>query len=234
MHKQISLFLATAFISCASYANAMVFNITKNSVADYGEESIQMQTSQGSLAIYAINLTDDQGITLVNAQAGQCLSITSPSDITKYDDYYSIDQIDDVAIVPCENTAAVDTGCLLENDRILIINDLYNQPVYKYGKAAKAELVLPTGSANSNVYKGIQTFAAGAATYLRFTNGNYSYVAYNGIGRGWEFVGLMVYQGENLINYKTCKNYDDLLTGIDYEQIAAPADTDGDFIMPPV
>lgn len=96
-------------------------------------------------------------------------------------------------------------SCTLENNRILKISNLSTSPKYAYGPAGKVELELPTGAANSTVYKGEEMFSGGGANFIAFTNGNYTYVAYDGIGRGWEFTGIKVYKGSDTIMERQCK-----------------------------
>ncbi len=101
-------------------------------------------------------------------------------------------------------------SCVLENNKVVTVSHLSSEPVYSYGTADKVELTLPTKSASSRVYKGAETFMGGGSTYIAFTNGAYTYALYNGIGRGWEFVGLRVYKGVDIILEKSCKDYDSL------------------------
>ncbi len=118
--------------------------------------------------------------------------------------------------------AQADTiSCVLENNRVMTLGNLGSSPVYSYGPAGKIELTLPTGAANSGVYKGSEMFSGGGSAYLAFTNGNYTYAAYTGIGRGWEFTGLKVYKGSEIIMERQCKDTDALL-GLDPDRINAP------------
>src|SRR5690625_2608323 len=61
---------------------------------------------------------------------------------------------------------------------------LYTNPVYTYGQAGKPEISLSVDVGHTPVFKGEDMFMGGGASYLRFTNGDYSYVAYSGIGKG--------------------------------------------------
>lgn len=192
-----------------------------------------MQTQEGDLIIYAVNLTDGQGQTLVQAEAGTCLAISSPTEITKNDGYYVIDQIDNVVSGPCnESVTDVGTGCLLYNDRILVLDNLYTNPVYTYGQAGKPEISLSVDVGHTPVFKGEDMFMGGGASYLRFTNGDYSYVAYSGIGKGWGYEGLLVYNGSELIAHQECKDNNNLFADIDFNKIPAETDT-ASFIYPP-
>lgn len=68
---------------------------------------------------------------------------------------------------------------------------------------------------------------------LTFAHVAYSYVAYSGIGRGWNFEGLLVYKGRTLVMHKACKEAGKLLAGVSASDINAPEDAAGDFVGPP-
>lgn len=111
-------------------------------------------------------------------------------------------------------------SCVLENNKVVTASNLASNPVYSYGTAGNVELSLPSSSANSRVYKGSEMFSGGGSTYLAFTNGAYTYVLYNGIGRDWEFEGLRVYKDAEIIVEKQCKQYGS--TVFDYDAVHAP------------
>lgn len=231
----IALCLIT--FSIANIANAeeytMHFKVLKNDVNDYGEESIQMETNDGNLAIYAVNLSNEILDVLLAARAGNCMAITSPSPIEAYSGFYSIDQVDNALIYPCPSAKPqeLSTGCVLENNKVLVLSNLNTNPTYTYGKAGKPEIEL-SEDGNTKVYKGTQMFSGGGSTYMRFTNGNISYVAYNGTGRGWDYVGVIVYKNDKQIFYSKCKTAD-LLYGISTDDINAPYDKEGYFVGTP-
>lgn len=97
--------------------------------------------------------------------------------------------------------------CQLENGKyVSVFVEHGKPPVYRYGTLAKTEITLPVPQQpNNNVFYGHQMFVAGASTYVRFKNGNYSYVVYDGEGRGWQFNGVIVYKGNDIISKKGCK-----------------------------
>lgn len=105
-------------------------------------------------------------------------------------------------------SALADTNymCELSNKKVVYVSTESGSPIYRYGTAAKTDIVLPMATQNSTVYQGQMYFAQGGSRYLRFTNGNYSYVVYNGAGKGWEFEGLVVYNGAKVIMHKECIN----------------------------
>ncbi|MFT0532956.1 hypothetical protein ACMHYJ_08980 [Castellaniella hirudinis] len=121
-------------------------------------------------------------------------------------------------------------SCRLENGKTLALSELGTQPRYTYGKPGQPELALPAGKAKQQVYKGRAMFSGGGATYLRFTNGPYSYVAYSGIGKGWEFTGLIVYKADKVIMASRCA-YSDF--PLDSDAIHAAEDPDEQFSFPP-
>lgn len=130
--------------------------------------------------------------------------------------------------------AAYDTSCQLENGRTLALSELDTTPRYQYGSKGSTELAL-TASSRNPVYKGSVMFSGGGASYVRFVNGPYSYVAYNGIGRGWEFTGLAVYKGDQLIMHKACRPSKSTSLSLDHAKIAAPDDPHIDlFGAPPL
>lgn len=115
---------------------------------------------------------------------------------------------------------AESVSCVLENNKVLTVSHLHSAPTYSYGTAGKVELTLPSGAANSRVYKGTQMFNGGGAQYLAFTNGAYTYTVYDGMGRGWEFYGLRVYKNADIILEKQCKQMGGLQ--FDFDAVNAP------------
>jgi hypothetical protein len=128
---------------------------------------------------------------------------------------------------------ARDTSCVLTNGRTLALTRLDTRPTYTYGQADKSEMTLSGPASGSQVYKAEPMFSGGGAIYVRFTHGAYSYVAYSGIGRGWNFEGLLVYKSRKLVMHKECKDAGKLLAGVSASDINAQEDAAGDFIGPP-
>ncbi|MBS7325984.1 MAG: hypothetical protein KIG85_05100 [Thiopseudomonas sp.] len=127
-----------------------------------------------------------------------------------------------MALLATPSAQAETISCVLENNKVVTVSNLSSNPTYTYGTAGKQELVLPTGRANSRVYKGSEGFASGEGQYLAFTNGNYTYAIYDGAGRGWELHGLRVYKGSAVIMEKQCKTFGAL--NVDLSSINAPED----------
>ena len=53
------------------------------------------------MAIYAVNLKLSHTKILTSLKKGECVSITTPDQLIKYDGYYSVDQINSVKKVTC-------------------------------------------------------------------------------------------------------------------------------------
>lgn len=123
--------------------------------------------------------------------------------------------------------AADTAGCTLENGKTLSLTDLGTAPAYRYGTKDKAELSLAAGQKDIQVYKGLVMFSGGVASYIRFANGQYSYVAYDGMGKGWAFTGLIVYKKDKVIMSKSCKNDKNALD-FDVSTVQAPEDPEMD------
>lgn len=96
-------------------------------------------------------------------------------------------------------------SCTLDNDKKMSVSRLGGSPKFTYGQSEKVELELPAHSGGGTIYKGEEMFSGGGAVYVAFTNGDYTYVAYDGVGRDWEFVGLKVYKGSDVIMEAQCK-----------------------------
>ena len=99
MKKIAVLFLS--FISVSAFAATTTFKVVQNNPDNYGEESIQIKTDKGQLAIYAVNLKLSHTKILTSLKKGECVSITTPDQLIKYDGYYSVDQINSVKKVAC-------------------------------------------------------------------------------------------------------------------------------------
>jgi hypothetical protein len=58
---------------------------------------------------------------------------------------------------------------------------------YRFGRKRALELVLPKtrGHSASNPKSGTLMFSGGGGAYLRFSNGQVSYVVYSAVGKGW-------------------------------------------------
>ena len=111
-------------------------------------------------------------------------------------------------------------SCVLENNKVLTVSNLSTSPVYSYGTAGNFELVLPRDASNGMVFKGQENFNAGDATFIAFTNNSYTYAIYRGEGRGWQFDGLRIYKGSEIIFEQPCKIPEAIL--FDLSDVNAP------------
>ena len=99
MKKIAVLFLS--FISASAFAATSTFKVVQNNPNNYGEASIQFEMGREELAVYAVNLDGSHTKILTSLKKGECVSITTPDQLIKYDGYYSVDQINSVKKVAC-------------------------------------------------------------------------------------------------------------------------------------
>ena len=97
-------------------------------------------------------------------------------------------------------------SCPVKNgDRVQVILSK-GVPTYQYFSQGKAQLKLPRSSPANNVKYANFSYSGGGAEYYRFINGDYSYVVYSGIGRGWQRDEVMVFKGLKKISTLKCKS----------------------------
>ncbi len=59
---------------------------------------------------------------------------------------------------------------------------------YRFGQKNAPELIFPSSTTPSNrlnIQAGTLMFSGGGGSYLRFINGQYNYIVYTAIGKGW-------------------------------------------------
>ncbi|WP_265693387.1 hypothetical protein [Providencia rustigianii] len=102
------------------------------------------------------------------------------------------------------SASAVEYTCQLENNKtVSVVVETGKVPVYRYGTLGKTEITLPINAkGQESIYVGQGTFSAGGSIYIRFQNGPFSYLLYDGEGRGWYFQGIAVYKNGKLVNKK--------------------------------
>lgn len=88
-------------VSTTAFSATTTFKVTQNNPNHYGEESIQIKTTKGNLAIYSINLSESKQKTLMALKKGDCVAISTPYKLEKSDSYYAIDEINSVKKVTC-------------------------------------------------------------------------------------------------------------------------------------
>lgn len=89
------------FVSVNAFAATQTFKVTDNNPNNYGEESIQIKTTKGNLAIYSGSLDNSKSKLLTSLKKGDCVTLVTPYKIEKYENYYSIDEVTSVKKVVC-------------------------------------------------------------------------------------------------------------------------------------
>lgn len=83
-------------VSTTAFSATTTFKVTQNNPNHYGEESIQIKTTKGTLSIYSINLNESKQKTLMALRKGDCVAISTPYKLEKSDSYYAIDEVNSV------------------------------------------------------------------------------------------------------------------------------------------
>ena len=79
---------------------------------------------------------------------------------------------------------------------------------YRFGLAGKTpELTYPTTRQlpKDLFLSGTMMFSGGGGAYLKFTNADYTYAVFTGIGKGWEKEGVVVQKAGKQMAYLQCK-----------------------------
>jgi hypothetical protein len=126
------------------------------------------------------------------------------------------DSADTAAYTHCSSDEVVLFNCAIGRRNVSICaNDGVELSVvqYRYGKPGqKLEMTLPAkaGIPNPTVYGRTESYAGGAASWIRFRNANVAYVVYDGIGR-WgvdgatmEMNGVVIEQNGKLLKSLKC------------------------------
>jgi len=80
---------------------------------------------------------------------------------------------------------------------------------------------------------GTLMYSGGGGAYLEFTNGDYKYVIFDGIGKGWESEGVEVSKAGKQVSLLPCRDRSYGEMGPDlFEKAAIPASNDDDFEIP--
>ncbi|SEQ39149.1 hypothetical protein SAMN05421510_10461 [Nitrosomonas ureae] len=82
---------------------------------------------------------------------------------------------------------------------------------YRFGSLGMSELIFPAMNASDPVTQFIRArtwiFAGGGGGYLRFINGQYHYIVYTAIGKGWGTKdGVAVEKNHQVITNLECQN----------------------------
>ena len=79
---------------------------------------------------------------------------------------------------------------------------------YRFGKIGRdPELVYPTMREHPKKYfqSGTLTYACGGGAYVKFHSGEYTYVVFTGIGKGWKKEGVVVQKAGKQIAHLACQ-----------------------------
>ncbi|WP_374664984.1 hypothetical protein [Acinetobacter sp.] len=83
-------------------ANSKVFKVLDNNPDNYGEESYQIQTTEGQLSIYTLNLSRHNAAALSEVKAGDCLKLTLQSGTFQaMQGFIAIDELQNASIQAC-------------------------------------------------------------------------------------------------------------------------------------
>jgi hypothetical protein len=107
---------------------------------------------------------------------------------------------------------------------------------YRFGPAGKPEFVYPATREHPGKYFQLGTlmYSGGGGEFLKFRNGEYTYIVFDGIGKGWEKAGVVVSKSEKRIAYLPCKGAGQFeMAPQEFEQIKIPKDpNEADFELP--
>jgi hypothetical protein len=89
-----------------------------------------------------------------------------------------------------------------------LLTDATGYLQYRFGVAGKApELSYPTTPQHPRNFfqSGTLMFSGGGGAYLKFSNDNYDYAVFTGIGKGWKKEGVVVQKAGKPIAYLQCR-----------------------------
>ncbi|TAN68143.1 MAG: hypothetical protein EPN17_09910 [Methylobacter sp.] len=108
---------------------------------------------------------------------------------------------------------------------------------YRFGKQNAPELIFPALTNAPSQRSGIQArslmFSGGGGAYLRFINGNYNYIVYTAIGKGWGTKdGVSVEKDGKLIANLKCSDVPVSILGEDFFSRAGLSADQDEFMLP--
>jgi len=107
---------------------------------------------------------------------------------------------------------------------------------YRFGTPKSVELAVPAGKSTppaKSALAGNLVFSGGGGAYLRFRNGDYEYIVYTAIGKGWGAKdGVAIEQNGKRRGHVACTDVPDSMMGPDYFSKAGLSDDKGDFDLP--
>ncbi|MNN22755.1 hypothetical protein D3C81_1361300 [compost metagenome] len=107
----------------------------------------------------------------------------------------------------CTYQEEITFNCAIGKKHVSVCNSGGNLQ-YHFGKIGAAELVFPKApNNNQSVARGSIMLSGGGGDYLRFSNGEYDYIAYNAEGRGGSSEGVVVEKGGKQVAALECSTY---------------------------
>jgi hypothetical protein len=107
---------------------------------------------------------------------------------------------------------------------------------YRFGSRAKAELAIPADRAAlpaSSAVSRTLVFSGGGGAYLRFKAGDYEYVVYTAIGRGWGVKdGVAIERNGKPLSHISCKDVPESKMGEEFFTKAGLKEDTKDFDLP--
>jgi len=107
---------------------------------------------------------------------------------------------------------------------------------YRFGPADRPELVYPATREHPSKHFqfGTQIYSGGGAEFLKFRNGEYTYIVFDAMGKAWEKAGVVVSKSEKRIAYLPCEGAGQFeMAPQEFEQIKILRDpNEADFEIP--
>lgn len=107
---------------------------------------------------------------------------------------------------------------------------------YRFGAPAKVELAVPAARSvppAKSALAGNLVFSGGGGAYLCFKTGDYEYIVYTAIGKGWGTKdGVAIEQNGKRRGHVSCTGAPDSMMGVDYFTKIGLSDDQGDFDLP--
>lgn len=107
---------------------------------------------------------------------------------------------------------------------------------YRFGLPNKVELTIPADRSvppATSAVSGNLVFSGGGGAYLRFKQGEYEYVVYTAIGKGWgEKDGVAIEKNGKRLSHVSCKDEPVSKMGEEFFTKAGLQEDQGDFELP--
>ena len=107
---------------------------------------------------------------------------------------------------------------------------------YRFGAPAKVELTVPAARSvppAKSALAGNLVFSGGGGAYLRFKTGDYEYIVYTAIGKGWGTKdGVAIELNGKRRGHVSCTDVPDSMMGVDYFTKIGLSEDKSDFDLP--